>query len=505
MFTSFWVPVLGVVLSVAASSSASGAPLLDSRVGGLGLVGPAIAHPASVFYNPAALVLLPPRDLGLYLDGTLRYAGGSIALRSTDRATGAPLQDSVAARQDLQEALPQFFLAIYSTLGTDSIVASISLHTPFLTSTSFLRDSAVRPFDGAAQGPARYHAVDLTLLHLFATASFAIRLADVFSFGGSVSYVFGFLDFGFARDVASEGGTTRDRGEYAALDDCGNGSPCGYGSDAAAEAVRVRGTANAVGYSFGAVGRPHPRVTIGLGYVSRVVANLAGDAWVYRAQGVFDNAKQDSALSSSVQRDPQGRAAVSYSLPDMVHLGVSWQTTPKLLLALQFHWIDFSLHRVLDIRLTGTQLRSQPEVPDRVVQYRGFQDVYGVELGAEYQLRPSLGLQVGSLVETSAVPTEAVSPKSIDGVTVDSFVALRFKMSRGWTIRAGYGLVLMPQVTVQSSVFSPSDMVSCVEAHYDVDLPECKRAAGGQGLASAAGSYRLMTHRLGLSLGYELW
>jgi long-subunit fatty acid transport protein len=497
-------------LLVGLSPPAVAAPLYDSRPGGLALVGPAHDHPASAFYNPATLTLQPGHHL--FFDSNIRYGVGSVALAPADPATGAP-STGEPRRDSLRALFPQLYLQLSSDLGSESVVFSLTLHTPFSQRYSFLRgERAGELFDPEAQGAARYHAVELTSYHLFVTPAASFKIIDELSFGVAVSYVFGELDLAFARDAALDGGRTRTAGEYAALDDCGGGARCDYGSGTAAEAVRVRGKANGIAIAAGVLGRPHPRVAIGLAYVSRVVGiggeNIPakGDAWVRRSRASLDNARSDPELASSaLARDLSGRGTVSYSLPDMVHVGVSWRVRPRLLLALQASWLNFSNHDQLDIRLTGTQFRAKPQIPDRLVQFRGFQDVVAVQLGAGWELTPALGLEVASMFESSAVPNEALSPAAVDGAKVDSLLALRWRPHRRITLRAGYGLVLMPAVQVASSAFAPSEMVSCVDGHYDVDLPECRRALAGRGMASAAGRYQLTTHRFGLSFSYDVW
>jgi long-subunit fatty acid transport protein len=485
---------------------ASSAPLADSRVGGLALVGPAIAHPASVFYNPATLSLLPGHHV--FFDGTLRLGAGSAERRRIDPQTGIPAAGFTGA-QDMRELFPQLFLTASTDFRSDSVALSLTLHTPYSARFSCLRGPEEgRLFDPAAQGPGRYQMVEMTLYHLFVTPAASFRITDELSFGVSFSYVFGMLDVAFVRDGALAGGAHRDKGEYVALDDCGNGGACGYEAAAAAEAVRVRGTSNGVAFSLGLLGRPHRSVLIGASY-SRIGfsggTQGSGDAWVRRSAATMSNAGKDPDVSSNLQRDLVGRGTINYALPDSVHFGVSWQTTSRLLLAFQFHWLSFSQHGALDIRLTGTQFRDRPSVPDRLVQYRGFQDVFGVQLGAGVQLGKRVQLQAASMVQTSAVPAEAVSLAAIDSTKVDSLVGVTWTVGRNVTLRAGYGLVIMPTVKVDASVYSPVDMVTCVDGHYDVELPECKRAAAGRGLPSAAGQYALMTHRVGLSLSYDIW
>jgi long-subunit fatty acid transport protein len=500
-----WVGAL-VLLASLTDAPATGAPLVETRVGGAGLVGPASHHPASVHYNPAALWLDAHRSAHFFLDGTVRLGHGQSQRRPVDVLTGNTADNGSTLRQFEQEdrltAFPHFFFAFNSNLGTRSVVLGLTAYTPTAENTSLLQGSSSGWFDPAAQGPGRYHGTDLTLWHFHGALAAAYRVADTFIIGVSTSLVYGDLNFGFVRDTALEGGKKLGPGEYVALDECGGGKACDYESNAAAEAIRVSGTSWGVAFSAGVLVRPLPSLVFGLAYLSRVFGveseeiTAKGEAWVRRS-----SAAMASASSLGLDRDMSGRGTVSYNLPDMVNFGTTWHLSERTLLNLQLRWINFVAHDQLKIRLTGSAFNREPLTPDRIIHHRGFQDVVAVQLAGRYWLRPDkLQLQGGVMVESAAVPSEAVTNLTVDGTKVDIFVAAAWRLSRLLTLRAGYSLALFPAVEVDAPLFDPSAMVTCVDASYDVDLRECKHASAGAGLATNGGDYTLITHRLGLSL-----
>lgn len=488
------------------------APLYDSRNGGLALIGPASAHPASFLYNPAALALGEGRIFQALMDGTVRLAHGSIQRRSIDVTSGRPsATGSTRAfdEEDLLETMPFGLLALSSNLGSRSVVLCLAGHTSTGQRYSFLREDGDTWFDGATQGPTRYAATDLTLYHVHGTLAASVKVIEQLMLGVSASLVWGHLDFGFVRDAALEGGTTRDPGEVLALDDCGSAGPCNYESDDAAEAMRIRGSAWGFNVAAGVVVRPHRSVDVGLAYVSRVFGVdggemvAKGDAWVRRSRAGLQNALGELPIDE-VERDLTGRGTVSYVLPDTVNLGVSWRTTPRILLNLQLRWTDYSAHERLKLRFSGSMFRKPPDVPERIDHYRGFNDVYAIQLGGAYLLTEAIQLQAAAMVETSAVSSEAVTPVVIDATKLDLLLGLTWRLGRYFTLRAGYSLVWFPAVDEQESQLDPSAMVSCVDAYYDIDLRDCKVTAEGRGMPSAAGTYALLTHRLGTSLAFHL-
>jgi long-subunit fatty acid transport protein len=482
-------------------------------MGGLSLIGPTSPHPASFLYNPAALGLLPPRVFSTVLDTTVRLAHGEVQRDAIDTTTGEPTSATGTASKrfdsvSLLEVFPHPLFGISSSIGSDSVVVSLSGHTSATQHISF-NGGDDSWFDGDSQGPTRYAGTDLTQYHLHGTLAASWRIADFLIVGASFSLAWGELQLGFVRDGALDGGRQRAAGETVALDDCGGGVACGYESDAAAEAVRVRGSGWGFGFKLGFVVRPHPSLDIGAAYAGRPLGFdgqspvARGDAWVRRSLASFQNATQDPNITQ-VDRDLSGRGSVTYVLPDAINFGATWRLSRRLRLNAQLRWINFSEFDQLTVRLSGSMFRRHPAVPERIDHYRGFRDVWVVQLGGGFRLREHLELQTGLMVETSAVPAEAVTPLTVDSTKLDWLLAVTWDIGRYLTLRAGYSLSVMPGVDVDDSAFSPGAMVRCVDAQYDIDLRECKAAAEGRGLASTAGSYSLLSHRLGTSLTFHL-
>jgi long-subunit fatty acid transport protein len=304
------------------------------------------------------------------------------------------------------------------------------------------------------------------------------------------------------------GGRTRDAGEPLALDAC-DGAPCGYGADAAAEAIRVTGSSTGVAMGAGILVRPHPDVTLGLGFQSGVFvglgsSNAEGEAHVRRAAAAVRNAAADGATDPA-PRDAHGRAMIAYALPHAFALGAAWRAGHGWTFETHLRWTMHSLEDRIDVRLTGPELRDAPSIPDHVVLYQGLQDTFAAQLGASRQLTARLALQAAALVESPALPAEALSPRTIDGWKLDALLALRWKISRLFTAQLGYGILWVPPRTASASAFAPANMVECVESHFDVARAVCQAAEQGRGTASAAGRYSLALHRISASFAVDVW
>lgn len=480
------------------------APLINSRAGGIALVGPSLAHPASFSYNPATLTLLPPRLFGLYINGGVQLRHGSIARQSIDSTTGrsSGSGDLAFASESFFDPFPQGYLSMYSTLGSESFVLCVAFFNAGGEKLSLLRGASGDWFDPAVQGGSRYHGVEFGSLLLQGTVGLAYHIIKrKLSVGVAVSYLRGEINYAFVRDTAFDGGSQRGASETIALDDCSGGQPCNYNADTAGEGIRVKGGGNGVSVAFGILGRPHANLDIGVGFVSRVIGLVAdGDAWVTRSEAQNNNAIAAQLTNSDTPRQLQGRGSVAYSLPDQIYFGVTWRAVPDLALNLQFRWLTYSLHDALTIRLTGPDFRDEPQIPSRIVHNRGFRDVFGFQLGFAYALSTRVELQLAAMVETAAQGRESITAIAIDPLKFDGLLAIRWRVNNTLQLYGGYNLVAMLTSNVDNSSFDPALMVACVDQRYNVDTTACQLALNGKGLATTDGTYALMTHRLGIGL-----
>lgn len=486
------IPLIGS-LALTAASPTDAAPLLRGRAGGLALVGPASVHPASMLDNPAALGLL--ENAHVLLDSTFGLQTSRVERSSIDRETGVPGSGD-SADSSAFDLTSENFLGATTRLGTDYLVFGLAVHNTW-DAVSYLRGSAGDVFSGETQDRAtRYHGSSLLFAHVFTTLAASVRLSSNIYVGASFSYVHSWVDYRFVRDVALQGGSTLDPGEDFALNDtCGAGA-CNYESDEAAEAIHVRGESDGLAFGGGLLWRTTAALALGIGYASAVVG-FGGEripasdrAWVERAP-----------IAGELRASGGGK--LIYQLPHTISAGARWALSGRLALDFQLRWVSFRLHDALDIRLTGAEFRERPAVPQRIVHYRGFQDVLAAQLGSDLRLASRLSLQAALMVASSAVRAEAVSGTAIDNWNLDGLLALRWQVAHGLALALGYGLVWVLQRDVSPSAFSPSSLVRCVDGSFDIELDACQRASRGQGLASTVGTYSRLLQRIGVSIAYS--
>jgi hypothetical protein len=111
---------------------------------------------------------------------------------------------------------------------------------------------------------------------------------------------------------------------------------------------------------------------------------------------------------------PQGCVSghIRYDLPDIVTAGVTWHITPPLAITAIFRWLTFSQHDQIGIRVVGPangSLRTAG-LPERIVLYRGFQDVFEGRVAVEGDLSYRLRLGASLRADTGAVAPSRLSP-----------------------------------------------------------------------------------------------
>ena len=454
-----------------------------------------------MYYNPAALGLLG--GVHLYLDGSAQIELGEGRRANVDSRTGAA-STGFATPQRFRTMRPNFYFGAVADPGLETVVLGLAVHTPVFNSRSLAENTLSDTFDGALQGPGRYHGVELSLFQIHTTLAAAYKITRNWSIGVAITYAFSDIDFAFVRDVALDGGSTRDADEFVALDDCGSGTRCDYGSGRAAESIRIQGNTSGIGFAAGISGRVHPRVTIGAGFVSAISAIGRGDlthegrAFVRRSTATTENATSLSPL-----REASGRGTVTFEIPDIINAGVTWNVRDQLQLNFQLRLMTYRRHDQLAVQLSGRQLLRRPEVPERMIHFRGFQATYGAQLGARWRFAERWQLIGAAMIESGAVPAESTTELAIDALKVDALIAMRWNAIYGLWVRLGYGFIAMPSVSVTNGSFDPTHVVRCADGGFNAESEACSAAIAGKGLASNAGEYALFTQRLSLAVGYD--
>jgi hypothetical protein len=197
---------------------------------------------------------------------------------------------------------------------------------------------------------------------------------------------------------------------------------------------------------------------------------------------------------------------VAYRLPDVVIGGVTWHLRPGLQLDVMARWIWTHLHDRIDIRLVGPTLDAAG-LPQHIVLYRGFHDVVDTRARIAYWYRERLRVGAELRVENGAVDNDAINAAAVDGFQLEPVVLAELRLGRRFWLGAGYGITIMPSVTVTNSIFKPTyppNASTCATFNGDLANPACQALANGTARPTAAGTYTSLVQDFGFTFTVRL-
>ncbi len=192
---------------------------------------------------------------------------------------------------------------------------------------------------------------------------------------------------------------------------------------------------------------------------------------------------------------------ITYRLPDVFIGGVTWHLRPGLELDVMARWLWIHLHDKIDVRLVGPTLEATG-LPEHIVLYRGFHDTVDTRARIAYWWRERLRVGAELRVENGAVDGNAVNAAAVDGFQVEPVILAELRLSRRFWLGAGYGITIMPDVTVTNSIFKPGDATTCVMTNGDLD--GCQARNNGTARPTASGTYTNLTQDFGLTFTFRL-
>src|SRR6185503_16831816 len=192
-------------------------------------------------------------------------------------------------------------------------------------------------------------------------------------------------------------------------------------------------------------------VTLGGGIYFRRKTVEFGVSYSSRPLGSDVAGVEVAAAKTQVTRPPgAGGAAVScasgqsdrcvfgdivYRLPDVWIAGAAWHPRPGAEIAVMARWIWFHLHDRVDVRLTSPALQTAG-LPDHIVFYRGFKDVWDARVRVAYWIRERVRLGAALRRETSAVAPADVNPGAVDGFKIEPMIMAELRISRAFSLSA---------------------------------------------------------------------
>jgi len=468
--------LLAAASLILVATSAAASPIDDPFVTGMSFSGPTAGDLGAIYWNPAALGLM--RGFQLMVAGTARWSSVGVALPPG----GAPAGSATATdfRQPFQwPPGPGAYVAL--GYGSDRFTLAFATYMPYLEQIHF-------PTSAAGNEPTRYQVLSMDLRNLALVPALAIRLGNDLRIGLSSGFLFSTGSLSFAEDV---GGAQTPDGDARYNINSGQGIGDAKFSVTLGGGIYWRHKSLELGVSY----QSHP---LG-GQVAGV--EVGGDATTVSLPPV-----QGGGLATCAggQSNRCVFGDISYRLPDVFIAGATWHLRPGLELNLMARWIWTHLHDKIDIRLVGPTLEAAG-LPQHIVLYRGFHDVVDTRARIAYWWRERLRIGAELRVENGAVDSNAVNASAVDGFQIEPVILAELRLSRRFWLGAGYGLTIMPSVTVTDSIFQPTvGGKTCASVDYDLNNPSCKAANNGTARPKADGTYTSLVQDFGLTFTFRL-
>jgi hypothetical protein len=429
------------------------------------------------------------RGFQVMVAGTARWSsvGASLPAAGAQPAASATATDF---RQPFQwPPGPGAYVAV--GYGSDRFTLAFATYMPYLEQIHF-------PTSTTGNEPTRYQVLSMDLRNLALVPALAIRFGNDLRIGLSSGFMFSTGSLSFAEDLGN----------------CGPTSPANCAENPATTARYNIDSGQSIGdakFSVtlgGGIYYRHKNLEIGLSYQSRPLGSqVAGVEVAGEATTVTLPPGQPGGGSPVTCGGGQSSRCVfgdiSYRLPDVFIGGVTWHLRPGLELNVMTRWIWTHLHDRIDIRLVGPTLEAQG-LPEHIVLYRGFHDVVDTRARIAYWWRERLRVGAELRVENGAVDSNAVNAAAVDGLQIEPVLLAELRLSRRFWLGAGYGLTIMPSVTVTNSIFDSTAASVCATANGDLATRACQERANGTARPSANGTYTSFVQDFGLTATFRL-
>jgi len=457
------------------ATRAAASPIDDPFVTGMSFSGPTSGDLGAIYWNPAALGLM--RGFQLMVAGTARWS--SVGVSSTPPGQPAGSATATDFRQPFQwPPGPGAYVAL--GYGSDRFTLAFATYMPYLEQIHF-------PTSATGNEPTRYQVLSMDLRNLALVPALAIRFGNDLRIGLSSGFMFSTGSLSFAEDRG---------GMQNAADDARYDINSGQGIGDAKFSVTLGG---------GIYWR-HKNLELGVSYQSHPLGGqVAGVEVAGDATTVSVPPSQGGGLATC----PGGQSSrcvfgdISYRLPDVFIGGATWHLRPGLELDVMARWILTHEHDRIDIRLVGPTLEADG-LPQHIVLYRGFHDVVDTRARIAYWWRERLRVGAELRVENGAVDSNAVNAAAVDGWQVEPVILAELQLGRRFWLGAGYGITIMPSVTVNDSIFKPAAAGDCAADNGNLNNPACQERANGTARPSANGTYTSLVQDFGLTFTFRL-
>jgi len=330
-----------------------------------------VAHiddPTAIYHNPACLTAL---------DGDrLYYAQTSFMLRGRFKVRDYEYNESKWIKPEKFFGVAPF-LAYTTDFGTDRWAAGAALYFPNAY-------GAFLPEDAAS----RYSLVEGFFVTGNFTPTVAYQLTPEVSLGLGVSYIYVQLL-----------GMRRIHGDILFNDPL----LTDYPDPEEDWELEISGEDYVYGWDVGAQWKPSPRFAVGLTYTSESEVTLEGEAKLTDVnKNVSPGAGDLPAIIVAFLGTDTVDVEVGMLVPQCLRLGFLFQVTPKVGIALDGAWWDYSKYK-------EQKITTKPDLSAfyDLTSQKNYDDSYHLDLGAKWQRTSDTAYMAGLQYDKSPIPDEA--------------------------------------------------------------------------------------------------
>ncbi len=391
-------------------------------------------NPTAIFHNPAGIA---------WLDGT-QVSVGTTLITSNASVNLMNLGESFDAKS-------QWFYpstAYISHKISDRITAGFGFFTPYGLGLEW-PNTAEKPF------PLRYISTKSDMKTFFFNPTLAFKVNENLSVAVGASYVHSILEFNLTEPFILAAGPPPVIADVPAI-------------------LEVTGK----GWGLNA-GFLYREGSFSLGFNWR-----GGFELDYKDGDLMLDLTQVQALNPLAPDSLTGTASTSFNLPHIFGLGVAFNLTEKVLVAVDLHFVLWSSYDefVVALDVPGIEALYPPGLEDKVVE-ENWKNSFIFRVGFQYTLNDNLDLRGGFLYDQTPQPIDTMDPILPD--------------SDRWAITAGFGYKLGKFVIDVAYQFEPFlDRTS-----PNRNIPLLIDPSTGANLGE--GAYSTTAHLIGISIGFN--
>jgi len=425
-----WRCLIALLMPMPAYASGLGAPNV-----GTSRSGPSVLDAAAVFWNPGLLGFLDKGELmlnGSLLVGIITYERERRGLYQREDSFDFALPVDADAIDPSKTGtsnsttanpiapLPNLFFSY--PIADTGLTAGFGVYSPY---------AALLAFDGG--GPQQWQLDEALIATVNFTPTITWRPHRMVSVGVGVSYVVGLLQLDRVQDLATlpDLGAALESPSINQANDFGADAPTGVRELAVmARPISISNAwAHSITFNAGVAVQPMDNLMLGLTYQHSTAMNFRGDFQLNMDDDFFtqDLASQGLQYPAIVRGD----ASVSFTLPNSILFGASYDFTEQWGADVMFGYVFWSTVERFDVRAESPDL-AQPELglpsTTSISLERQWNDTITVEGTGRFRPLKPLMLWLTGGYQSSASPDSTIDVASPDGDRIVVNTGLSFDL-----------------------------------------------------------------------------